>query len=235
MMKQDPRDTQGGGSGGHSPAIWLYPKEEMDAEITLKFHGAGFMTSSVPSYCDKWRIHVNPSPPFQRYSSTYVDDAWQPYLDYDGFRAGEFQREAGWCIAQRHLIDWQHSHLKEIGFTEKEIDDVNYSYGRMLLSRQYKEEFFAIYPQEIAAVDASVSLTVVPKPDSIYRLWLYFVPVAKKIADLRAPHLKPIAREGFSVIELAYLTDREIPTGMPGPGPQSPPRPRCMLAHRAGR
>ena len=102
----------------------------------------------------------------------------------------------------------------------------------MLLERQYQEEFFAIYPQEATIVDTSVSLTVVPQPDSIYRLWLYFVPMAAKAVDLKVPHMKKITREGFSVIELAYLTDREIPSG--GPQQTAQPGRRTMLGHRAG-
>lgn len=229
MMNANPKEP---GDGHTSPAIWLYPKKEIDVEVALQFNGAGFMTSSTPSYNEKWRIHVDPKMPFNRCSSTYVNDPWVPYLDYDGFRDGEFQRVVGWCIHQKDLIDWQRSHLKEIGFTEAEIDDVNYSYGRMLLERKYKEEFFAIYPQEAAIVDTSVALTVVPRPDSIYRLWLYFVPMAVKAVDLKVPHVKKVEREGFSVVELAYLTDREIPSG--GRPPPVPSGQKCLLGHRAG-
>jgi hypothetical protein len=231
MMKPDPRPKDPS-DDRRSPAIWLYPKEEIDVEVRLQFHGTGFMTSSIPSYNDTWRIHVDPKPPFNRYSSTYVDDPWVPYLDYDGFRDGEFQRAAGWCIHQKDLLNWQRSHLKEIGFTDAEIDDVNYSYGRMLLERQYKEEFFAIYPQDAAIVDTSVSLTVFPRPDSIYRLWLYFVPMTARAVDLRVPHVKKVERHGFSVIELAYLTDREIPSS--GLQQTAQPGRRTMLGHRAG-
>src|SRR6185437_10696707 len=173
-----------------SPAIWLYPKDTdkvLHAELTLTFHGGGFMTSSTPNYNGKWRVDVDPSAPFYRYSSTYTNDTWSPFLDYDGFRSGDFQREAGWVIKQSELLQWQRTHLKEIGYTDAEVDDANYSYGRMLLERKYEEPFFAIYPQNRAIVDSSVSLEVVPEPDSIYRLWLYFVPVSDKIPGLKAP------------------------------------------------
>jgi hypothetical protein len=215
-----------------SPAIWLYPNTEIDVELTLKFHDAGFMTLSSPGYNDKWRIHIDPTVPFNQYSSTYENDEWVPFLDYDGFRDGKFQQEAGWCIVQEDLLEWQRSHLKKIGFTQNEIDDVNYSYGRMLLERQYKEKYFAIYPQDIAIVDSSVSLEIVPKYDTIYRLWLYFVPVVNKISNLKEPTVTRIERKGFTVIELAYLTDREIPSWMPSHSKSS--QRQFMLGNRAG-
>src|SRR5262245_11274445 len=85
-----------------SPAIWLYPPQALDVEVSLEFHGGGFMTSSLPSYNGQWRIHIDPAQPFYRYSPIYGDaTAATAFLDYDGFRAGQFQLESGWCVAQR--------------------------------------------------------------------------------------------------------------------------------------
>jgi hypothetical protein len=196
--------------GQHCPAIWLYPERELDVEIKLSFSGRGFMTTSAPAYNDRWRIHVDPTQPFNKYSSTYVDDPWVPHLDYDGFREGTFQTSAGWCIEQQSLFAWQRSQLKEIGFLDSEIDEANIDYARMLLNRRYPEPYFAIYPQVTSIVEASVALEITPRADTTYRLWLYFVPVEKRL-ELRTPEVPRIERKGFTLIELAYLTDREIP------------------------
>jgi hypothetical protein len=201
-------------ANGHAPAIWIYTKAEKDFKVKLTFAGEGFMTSSTPEYNDCWRIKVNPKAPFYRYSSSYDSDPADPdtfpFLDYDGFRAGKFQREAGWCIENSTLLDWQREELPKLGFTENEIDDVNYTYGRMLLERRYEEKYFAVYPQTEEIVDQSVALSIEPTPQSLYRLWLYFVPT-NRILEVRAPQLKKIVRNGVTVVELAYLTDREIP------------------------
>ena len=227
MMRQDPNYE-----GEGTPAIWLYPEQQLDVEISLEFKGGGFMTSSLPAYNDKWRIHVDPTLPFTRYSSTYIDDPWRAYLDYDGFRDGEFQREHGWCIPQKELIQWQRSTLREYGFTDGEIDDANTTYARMLLERRHPEPYFAIYPQDKEQVDKSVALTVVPAPQSTQRLWLYFVP-SETMLDLKAPRVVRTPRNGFTVVELAYLTDREIP-GRPNV-PEAIARKRGMLRSVCGR
>jgi hypothetical protein len=198
----------------NAPAIWLYPQAETDLEVTLNFHEGGFMVRSIPDYNQGWRIHVNPEMPFNKYSETYGSGPSYAYLDYDGFRAGPFQRERGWCIPQSELLLWQREKLAELGFTQAEIDDVNYSYGRILLERQYPEPFFAVYPQDKAIVDASVSLQVFPEPDTVYRLWLYFVPISEPIA-LREPRLSSVSRSGFTAVELGFLSDLEIPQAVP--------------------
>lgn len=201
-----PTNSQG------SPAIWIYPPRASNFNVKLEFKNNGFMTSSSPEYNDGWRIRVDPEAPFYKYSLRYGDPTSSAFLDYDGFRAGPFQKDQGWCINQEGLIDWQRVHLKEIGFTESEIDDVNYTYGRRLLERRYKKPLFAIYPQDTTIVDACVSLRVTPQPESIYRLWLYFVPVDAAPPGLKTPRVPKVVRaRGTSAVELAYLTDREIP------------------------
>jgi hypothetical protein len=116
----------------------------------------------------------------------------------------------GRLIAKSDLLAWQRQTLAELGFLENEIDDVNSSYGRGLLEAGYHQTHFAVYPQQGPTVDASVSLTVTPKPDYVYRLWLYFVPTSH-LPTLTPPKLPPIVRRGFTVIELGDLTDQDIP------------------------
>lgn len=203
-----------GGTDG-SPAIWIYPQgtEEIDVEVELTFHAAGFMTSSTPSYNGLWRVHIDPKIPYRQYSSTYLDDAWVSFLDYDGFREGSYQTSAGWCVKNEKdaFVRWHRQILAEYGFTETEVDDVVYTYVRMLLDRQYPEKYFLVYPQDKSIVDGSVSLKVTPQPDSVSRLWLYFVPTDEKPKALSAPPIERVKRSAYAVVELAYLTDREIP------------------------
>jgi hypothetical protein len=194
-----------------SPAIWIYTDKPQDFVVRLAFSGDGFMTQSTPDYNDGWRIHVDPSAPFYKYSLLYGDKTPAAFLDYDGFRGGDFQKEHGWCIEQKDLLSWQRTHLKEIGFTESEIDDVNFTYGRRLLERRYKDPLFAVYPQPTEIVNTSVALDMSPRAQSTYRLWLYFVPVKVPPPGLKPPRVPKVTRSGLSVIELAYLTDREIP------------------------
>jgi hypothetical protein len=193
-----------------APAIWLFPEEELDVRVRLEFQGEGFMTISTPAYNDEWRIHVDPKVLFGKYTQTYVADRPYTYLDYDGFRDGEFQREAGWYVRKQDLLSWQREMLPELGFSDDEVDDVNYSYGRLLLERRYPQEYFAVYPQGRDIVDQSVRLTVDPAPDAVNRLWLYFVPT-DETPELEEPKVDRVAREGFTVVELGFLSDVEIP------------------------
>lgn len=199
----------------HSPAIWIYPEsatKSTHVELELEFKGNGFMTSSTPSYNQRWRIDIDPTVRFNRYSSKY-DEVRCPFLDYDGYRDGPFQTSSGWYIAQQDLLSWQREQLKELNFTDSEIDDVNYTYGRSLLERNYPQTHWAIYPQETSIVEQSVSLRAVPNPETVYRLWLYFVPTNHRPANLIEPQVRAVQRMGFTLLELAYLTERELPKG----------------------
>jgi hypothetical protein len=51
--------------------------------------------------------------------------------------------------------------------------------------------------------------TVDPAPDSIHRLWLYFGPIDEP-ADLPEPNVEPLTRDGFTVVELGFLSDVEV-------------------------
>jgi hypothetical protein len=206
-----------------APAIWIYTDKPQDFLVKLAFAGEGFLTQSTPDYNDGWRIHVDPARPFYKYSLLYGDKTAAAFLDYDGFRGGDFQKQHGWCIKQEDLLGWQRTHLKEIGFTDSEIDDVNFTYGRRLLERRYKAPFFAVYPQTTEIVNTSVALDVTPRPTTVYRLWLYFVPVDAVPPGLQTPRVPKVVRTGVTVVELAYLTDREIPT-----------RKNRLVASRAG-
>jgi hypothetical protein len=77
-----------------------------------------------------------------------------------------------------------------------------------------------------------VALEVTPAPETVQRLWLYFVPSSTKV-DLPTPRVSRVERVGFTVVELAYLTDREIPraTGLP----ESDSRARSLPCAVAGR
>jgi hypothetical protein len=192
-----------------APAIWLYPPDEIDVDVTVVFRGDGFMTYSQPAYSSGWHVTVDPTSPFRNCSERYIAGPSFGFLDYDGFRDGRFQRQRGWCIARDELLAWQRRTLPQLGYTESEIEDVNYTYGRLLIERRYPEAYFNVYPQDKEILDACVTLSIDPAPDTVHRLWLYFVPTDER-SELPAPNLQPISRKGFTVVELGFLSDLEI-------------------------
>ena len=200
------------GFGRNAPAIWLYPPKPTRVSVELGFLGRGLMTLSVPAYNNGWIVEADASKPLPIVRGVY-DGGAHTYLDYDGFRDGDFQTRSGWVVEQKDLLQWQRSKLRELAFHENEIDDVNYAYGRLLLMRNYPERFFLVYPQVQAIVDASVSLKITPAPESVYRLWLYFIPTNDPPV-IAEPKLSPVSRVGFTAVELGFLTASEQPGAM---------------------
>ncbi len=191
------------------PAIWLYPEDNCDIDLVLKFHGGGFMTASTPPYQAGWRIHVDPTIPFCRYRERYGAQSHHMYLDYDGVREGPFQTDAGWCVKNSDFIPWQRSLLTETGYKESEVDDALYVYGRLLMDLRWPQKYLAVYPQFAGIVDQSVSLEVVPTPATVYRLWFYIIPISEEIS-LSMPSIPCIHRKGFTLVELGYLTNHDM-------------------------
>jgi hypothetical protein len=57
-----------------------------------------------------------------------------------------------------------------------------------------------------------VELEVVPKPDAVYRLWIYFKQLgANERPRIRPPKLPKIRRKGFHIVELGIVEDHGPP------------------------
>lgn len=193
------------------PAIWLYPEVECDVDVSLTFHGGGFLIVSTPPYQDKWRIHVDPSIPFARYKERYGFQSYFEFLDYDGIREGPYQFSQGWCVPQNEFMSWLQENLLKLGFTDNEIGSVVYYYGRMLMDNKYPGKYLYIWPQNSQIVDKSVSLTISPTPDSVYRIWFY-LQFSDTPKQPEIPNLDLVVRKGFTVTEVGFLTRRDIPS-----------------------
>jgi hypothetical protein len=192
------------------PAIYLYPESQMDVTVRLRFGGSGFMTASFPQYNDGWRIRVDPAIPYRRYRELFGAQHHYPFLDYDGLREGPYQKDAGWCIETSAFMEWQRESLRALNFPAEAIEDAVYHYGRLLADKRIVERHLLVYPQPKPIVDQAVALEISPKPEYVYRLWFYIVPSERAIT-LRTPQLERVQSQGFSAIELGYLTDGEIP------------------------
>ena len=192
------------------PAIWLYPESKCDVEIALHFQGSGFMTLSNPPYQDRWRIHVDPSIPFARYRERFGSHTHHEFLDYDGLREAPYQMRQGWCLLQTEFIEWQRTSLRDLGCTDSELESLVYCYGRMFLDLKREGTHVCIYPQEKAIVDQSVILEVTPAPSTVNRIW-FFIQLTDGPRPIEPPKLDPIVRNGFTVVEIGYLTARDVP------------------------
>jgi hypothetical protein len=208
------------GFGSNAPAIWLYPPKPTEVSVKVHFHGEGFMTMSSPAYNQGWIVQADASDVLPKATGVYSDEGTRTFLDYDGFRDGQFQTDAGWVVEKKDLLKWQQSKLAELGYRENEIADVNYTYGRLLLMRDYPQRYFLVYPQTASVLNDSVSLHISPQPDTLHRLWLYFVP-SDDPPKMAEPKLEPLTRRGFTAVELGFLTDSEMPAAAGASGAAS--------------
>jgi hypothetical protein len=195
-----------------TPSLYLYPEQKQEVVVKLDVRGQGVMTSSIPPYNDGWHTLVDPAQPYSRITLKYAppfDNVPVGFLDYHAIREGDWQEEEGWAVARRDVRTLLSDVLDQIGCNAIEREDYLHIVPRVI-EEKYPNEATRLLalPQVGRIVDDSVGLDVQPKPDSVYRLWIYFKELgAKEKAEVRAPKLPKIRRTGFHVVELGIVEE----------------------------
>lgn len=194
------------------PSIYLYADTKMAINLRLKFKNKGFMTMSIPSYNDGWRVLLDPNAPYYKISLQYnmLNEGAISFLDYDGIRIGEWQEISGWQIKSKEFTKWIKKNIYKIKLNTNEEDDFLYWVSRIVAESIYyknsDELYLNIYPQLTNLINESVALNINPIPDNIWRIWLYITTSSKK-SELKEPEVPEPLRKGFHIIETGILTD----------------------------
>lgn len=195
-----------------TPSIYLYPEQKQEVVVKLDVRGKGVMTSSIPPYNAGWHTLVDPAEPYSRITLKYAppfDNVPVGFLDYHAIREGDWQEKEGWAVARRDVRALLGDVLDQIGCNAIEREDYLYIVPRVI-EEKYPNEATRLLalPQYGRIVDDSVGLDVQPKPDSVFRLWIYFKQLgAGEKANVRAPKLPKIRRVGFHVVELGIVEE----------------------------
>jgi len=191
------------GSAG-KPNIYLYPAEETEVSVSLKFAGEGYITTTIPDYGDGWNVTITPD--------GRIDDEYD-FLFYEGVVDAEAQHTHGWLIVQEELESFFRVNLTAYGFRGQEIED----FVEFWVPRLTDKPMYVIYPQLNEDYDNLVALTVEPKPDHVLRLAYTIRGVDIFDGRLLAPEMPtasfivPQEREGFWVTEWGVLlTDEDF-------------------------
>ncbi len=169
------------------PAIYIYPEEDGYFDVRLAFNNGTYLTKSVPEYGSGWNVFVDRSGRIeQRYD----------YLFYEaglGFLPGLCE---GWCVCREDLpADLRHL-LISIGLNEAETNDFIVYWRGVLTGYSY----YNIYPMFDAGIDQFVELEVVPRPEAMLRVWLFFEG-CDHFEPLPEPLLPVFQRGATTVIE----------------------------------
>jgi hypothetical protein len=172
------------------PVIYLYPEETITASVQVEPRGG--MTISIPSYEEGWNVRATPD-------SVITDlrtGIEYPYLFWEG-RGDLYETpKQGFVVAQNDVHDFLIDKLAMHGLNEKETADfLEFWEPRMTGSPYYFVTFLGT-----RAMDEIAPLTITPKPDTVIRVLMDYLPLDAPI-DVEGYRIRTPERKGFTVIE----------------------------------
>ncbi|MCD6337270.1 MAG: hypothetical protein J7M01_03450, partial [Candidatus Marinimicrobia bacterium] len=170
------------------PNIYLYPTKKTRMTVSLDLPEGGKVTESIPDYPKKWKnIRVKPDGTINRKYD---------FLFYEADLPGDWQKDKGWCIAQKDLSFFFKSNLCDYGFNKKEIAD----FIEYWIPRLKDKPYYIMYPQHTAKINSIVPLKINKNVDSLLRLF-YFIEGSDNNMSLKKPQIPDFKRDGFVVTE----------------------------------
>ncbi len=182
------------------PNIYLYPVKTQKVEVT--FCKPEKLTTTIPDYSDGWNVTATPDGRIFKVVSDDEDkigrtvDEYE-YLFYEAdVEEKYFQRSAAWKLPVKGRVDAFEDILDLYGFNEREKRDfIEFWSEKLDPDKQY-----LVYPQETALIDRAMPVKIDSMPDSIFRIWFYFISGDEE--PLLIPQqVERISRDGFTVVE----------------------------------
>lgn len=175
------------------PVIYLYPKEELNAHVTIDPAGELFFT--YPEYNNGWDIVAAPS------GELKIDGQMIDYLFWEAQMDLSVNTSTEGVVLPKYKV--QH-HITEVldkfGLNDNEkADFLTYWVPEILQSNTDNIEIQFLFNQYCTVFG---DLKVEPAPDHIGRIYLLWAPTEKAISDtVSTDHIPTLDRSGFTVIE----------------------------------
>ena len=176
--------------GVAKPIIYLYPEEEMEVNVRLKFDGG--LTHTYPKYPTQgWNVTAESD------GTIHYDGREYYSLFWEGDAREEFTMDEGFVVAGDETAEFLESSLEILGLNDKEANEFIIYWLPLMENNEYNLIHFASDEYEEMA-----ELNITPQPDAIVRVMMVWSPLTEKINipqqnlyDLRTE------RSGFTVVE----------------------------------
>jgi hypothetical protein len=179
------------------PAIYLYPKKEMDVQVQLTFTGK--LLTTYPPYLNGWNVIASPDGKLFNKS----DRRKYNYLFWDGtytFDRSHFKFTEGFNVKNEDYISFLESKLKQIGLNETEINDFIVYW----LPEMNKYKFCQVRFNINDDIYRTAQINTTPNFDSQIRVFMEFKGFNSDITEatpLMAQSIPTINRIGFTLVE----------------------------------
>jgi len=178
------------------PAIYLYPPQKSQIEITHNFKGK--ILNTYPSYTDNWTVIAEPNGNLLNVK----DSRYYKYLFWDGvyaFPSEHYQFKSGFYIKKEDYVSFLQDKLEIIGLNENEINDFIVYWLPAMSNHNYCFIHFRINDN----IDGSSVLETKPAADTKIRVFMEFsgVDSITSASNLPEQFLPSVVRTGFTLVE----------------------------------
>ncbi len=170
------------------PVIYLYPEKTQKIQVYLKWEKQNLIT--IPKYQDMWEVEAKPNGTLIHDKKTYPYLFWEDYISLP-------KKHDGFVISTQEVPIFLWKKLTYLGLNQQEIKDFT-DFWLPKFDKKYPYYFIRFYTTE--TMDEQAPITIIPKPDSIQRIFMDYQWLTKKI-PIQKQILQKFERKGFSVIE----------------------------------
>lgn len=171
------------------PNIYIYPCETQQVRVICEDPSS--ITKSIPAYdADKgWEVTASSS---GRLNGEY------DFLFYEAFvNKAFFQQSTGWFVPAEERAEALGKMLEAYRFNEKEKKD----FIEFWNNRLDRGKTYIAYPQETICLDEAFPIQFEPEPQSVFRIWFWFVEAGGNERVSEPVSVEKIERCGFTVVE----------------------------------
>lgn len=172
------------------PVIYLYPT--VNKEVTVKIDYKGKINATYPDYNDGWNVIASPSGKI----INKADNKEYSYLFWEG-KSGKtnWDLSKGYVVKGKDTEKFLQNKLSELRLKPSEYNEFIVYWLPSMENNKYNLITF-----QNEAYENIAKLNIIPKPDSMLRVFMVFKALTKPI-DIDKPKIKPFERTGFTVVE----------------------------------
>lgn len=171
------------------PMIYLYPEQEQRVSVSLDYNGK--FTHVYPSFSANttWQVTAKPDGTILCNNREYYALFWE------GVKDKTYKMDKGFCVKGSDTEKFLEEKLETLGLNHREIKEFI-----VYWLPQMEDNPYNIITFQDHAYTNDAKLTVVPKEDTMIRVFMTWYPSVKPI-DIREQKLFSMKRQGFTVVE----------------------------------
>ena len=171
------------------PIIYIYPKENMEVEVTVSTPEK--LTVTYPKYNEGWKVKALTD-------GTLIDQNNKKYyaLYWEGKGDNNTIKSDGFVVKGEDVASFLEEKLEMLGLNNKESNEFIMYWLPKLEGNKYNYIRFKTMDE----INSNMKLNINPEPDTLIRIMMEYKGLDKKI-EVKEQKLEKRERSGYTVVE----------------------------------